>query len=67
LQLAAGQRAVTGADLLENLVAARFGERAGDPRKLPVGQATVLESSHRFRVNLIGSGCRALDSGSMAF
>src|SRR5437773_7991576 len=49
LQLAARKRAVAGADLLENLVAARFGQRAGDPRKLPVRQATGFGSSHRFR------------------
>ena len=42
LQFGARKRAIAGADLLENLVAARFGQRAGDPRKLPIRQAGTL-------------------------
>src|SRR5438309_4892454 len=40
VQLAAGERAVAGADLLEDLIAPWFGQRASDPRKLPIRQAT---------------------------
>ena len=36
LQLAAGEGGVASANLFENLIAARLGQRAGDPRKLPI-------------------------------
>jgi len=39
MQLATRKGVVAGADLFENLITAWFGQRAGDPRKLPIRQA----------------------------
>jgi hypothetical protein len=39
MQLATRKGVVASADLFENLITAWFGQRAGDPRKLPIRQA----------------------------
>src|SRR5215471_1691436 len=39
VQLGAWHRPVAGTDLLEDFIAARLGERAGDALELPLGQA----------------------------
>src|SRR2546425_12739188 len=50
LQLAAGKRAVAGADLLEDLVAAGVGPRPGASPKLAIGQTTGFWNSPPFWV-----------------
>ncbi len=57
VQDAAGTRVDGGPDLLEDLIASRFGQGAGDPRELPVRQSTVFGGCHRCKVNPIGFGC----------
>jgi hypothetical protein len=46
LQIAAGRRIGGAADILEDLVAARLGEGAGDQRDLPVGQVEGGGATH---------------------
>jgi len=51
LQLTAWDRAVAGANLFENLIAAGLGQSAGDPRKLPIRQSTGFGRSHHVRAS----------------
>lgn len=53
VQVAARHRAVAGTDGLQHFIAARLGQRASDPRELPVGQAMSLSFGH----DLEGSWC----------
>lgn len=57
VQDAAGTRVVGGPDLLEDLIASRFGQGAGDPRNLPVRQSSIFGGCHDSKVNPIGFGC----------
>jgi len=57
VQDAARQGIVRGSDLLEDLVASRFGQGAGDARELPIRQSAVFGTRHRSSVDPGGFGC----------
>src|SRR5258708_28704102 len=57
LQIRAGSGIATCADFLQDLIASRLSQSAGDPRKLPIGKPGAVGVCHSSQGSLIGFEC----------